>query len=180
MRTLCIAILGAAFSLGAYASWVDQPLVNISALKEVETSTDARFRGDPWEMLGDTRGTYLPGYGAVFTFEMSLVQMTPISPFHMSVTPQEIKSVHDRKVKQLAVLKDTMRDLIAKASASLTGLPASEQVVFEARLLYQPYEDHTGLPWRLAMIGNRQKMLDAIARHATPADIAALIEERKE
>ena len=170
-----------ALSFAARVSGDNPSTVPIAALKQVETITDGRFSSDPWNMLGYTRGTYLPGYGAVFTFEMSLVTVTPISPFHPTVTPEEIKNVHDRKIKQLAILKDTMRDLVVKAAASLTTLPPSEQIVFEAHLLGQSYEDHTGLPWRLTMISaNRQKILGAVASHATPAEMAALIEERKE
>lgn len=154
--------------------------VPLATMKQAEVAVDARFAGDPWEMLGYTRGTYLPGYGVVFTLEMSLVQATPISPFHPSATPQEIKGIHDRKIKQLAVLRETMRDLIVKTATSLSTLSPNEQIVLEAHLLSQAYEDHTGLPWRLSMSANRQAMLDAVARHATQAELAALIEERKE
>ncbi len=154
--------------------------VPVSALNEIEKTTDDRFTANPWDSLGDTRGSYLPGYGAIFTFEMSLVRVTPISPFHLAVTPEEVKSVHDRKVKQLAVLKQTMRELLVRASATLTTIPPTEQICFEAYLFSQSFEDHRGLPSRLTMSANRQKLADAVARHAKPADIAALIEEREE
>jgi len=175
-----LPIAFAVLSLARTVSAGNDPHVSVSDLKAVEIATDKSFAGDPWAMLGYTRGTYLPGYGVVFTFEMSLIQATPISPFHETVTPQEIKSVHDRKIKQLAILKDTMRDLLVQTATSLTALPPSDQIVFEAHLLGQSYEDHSGLPWRLTMTANRQKLLDAIASHATPASLAALIEERKE
>lgn len=154
--------------------------VSVSALKSVEQFTDSQFSGEPWELLGDTRGTYLPGYGVVFTFELSLVYVSPLTPFHLTATPQEIKSIHDRKIKQLAILREGMRSLLVKAASTLTGVAPAESIVIEAHLLGQPFEDHAGLPWRLTMTAQRQKLLDAVAHHATPADIAALIEERKE
>jgi hypothetical protein len=155
-------------------------LVPGSDFKGVEDETNARFAGEPWDLLGDARGSYLPGYGAIFTFEMSLVNVPPLYPFKPTVSPQEIRTIHDRKVKQLAVLKGEMRDLVVKAAASLTTLPPGEQVVFEARLVNRSFEDGRGLPNRLIMTANRQKLLDAIAHHATAADLAALIEERDE
>ncbi len=176
--TLTTALLLVVLARPAVAG--NETHVSASNLKEVEVATDARFTGDPWQMLGYTRGTYLPGYGAVFTFEMSLIQATPISPFHPTVTPLEKKTLHDRKIKQLAVLKDVMRDQIVKTASSLGALPPSENIVFEAHLLSQSYEDISGLPWRLSMTANRQKILDAVARHANAAELSSLIEERKE
>jgi hypothetical protein len=73
-----------------------------------------------------------------------------------------------------------MRDSVVKAASSLQTLPPSESIVFEAHLLNNPYEDYSGLPWRVTMTANRQKIMDAVARHAAPAEISSLIEERKE
>ena len=178
-------LASAEFSVAVLAHPGSTPEVNasrvpVAALNEIEKTTNDRFTSDPWDSLGDTRGSYLPGYGAIFTFEMSLVRVTPISPFHLTTSPEEIKSVHDRKVKQLAVLKDAMRDMLVKAAATLTTLPPSEQICFEAYFFSQSFEDHRGLPQRLSMTANRQKLMDAVARHAKPAEISALVEEREE
>ncbi len=154
--------------------------VSMTALKAVEKFTDSKFSDQPWELLGDTRGTYLPGYGAVFTFEMSLVNVSPLTPFHMTVTEEEKKSIHDRKLRQLVVLRQSMHELIVRTASTLTDLPPAENIVFEAHLLDQPFENHEGLPWRVAMTVQRQKILAATARHARPAELDALIEERKE
>jgi hypothetical protein len=169
------ATAGPAFTL--------EPLVPLSALKAVEVTTNNTFApdaNDPWALLGDARGTYLPGYGAIFTFEMSLVNVTPITPFHLTITPQEVKSIHDRKIKKLVVLKAAMHDLMLKAAASLTSLPPTEQITFEAYLISFSFEDRTGLPRRLTMTVSRQKLLDAAAHHATPDELAALIEEQEQ
>lgn len=174
-----LALVFAAASFAATAG--SEPHVSASALREVEKATNAKFADDPWDLLGDARGSYLPGYGAVFTFELSLIRVTPITPFHQSVSADEIRLVHERKLKQLVVLKATVVDLIARSAAALNGLPPAEQITFEAYLLGQPFENTAGLPRRSVMMtANRQKLLDAAARHATPAEIAALIEVREE
>src|ERR1700722_14310911 len=98
------ALLVAVYATAGGHAYTLEPIVSISALNKIEKATNERFApdaGDPWELLGDARGTYLPGYGGLFTFEMSLVNVQPISPFHMTVTPQEIKSIHERKIKKL-------------------------------------------------------------------------------
>ena len=176
-----LAAAGLAFA--GLALGGNEPAVSVSALKLVEDAVNKQFQpgvDDPWEPLGDARGTYLPGYGAAFTFELSLVNVMPLSPFHAQVTAEEIKAIHARKIKKLVVLKSTMRDLIVRAASSLNTMPANEQITFEAYLDNFSFEDRTGLPRRLTMTASRQKILDAEARHATPEDLAALIEEREE
>jgi len=184
MKLLCLtALLVAGYATAGGPSYTLEPIVSISALQKIEKATNDRFApdaGDPWALLGDARGTYLPGYGGLFTFEMSLVNVQPITPFHMTVTPQEIKTVHERKIKKLVVLKSAMRELMLQSAASLSTLPPTEQITFEAYLIAFSFEDRTGLPRRLTMTASRQKLLDAVANHATPAALASLIEEREE
>jgi hypothetical protein len=180
---LVLPIAFTAISFGGIVSAESEPVVSVSALKAVEAATDKQFQPDatdPWDLLGEARGTYLPGYGAVFTFEMNLVNVTPISPFHMTVTPQEVKSIHERKLRKLVLLKGAMRDLLVKAASSLNTLPPAEQITFEAYIFAFSFEDRTGLPRRLTVTANRQKLLDAVALHATPADLAAIIEVQEE
>lgn len=180
------ALTALVFTCGAIAggpSYTLEPIVSISALQRVEKAANERFApdaGDPYELLGDARGTYVPGYGGFFTFEMNLVNVQPITPFHMTVSPQEVRSIHERKIKKLVALKSAMRDLMLQSAASLSTLPPTEQITFEAFLIHLSYEDRSGLPRRLTMTTSRQKLLDAAAKHATPADLASLIEVREE
>ena len=178
MRAVVNLILLAAFTAITFAG--TKPAVPIAALKTVETAANTRFLpdgNDPWDLLGVTRGTYLPGYGAIFTFEMSLVFVTPVSPFHMTVTPAEVKAAHERKVKKLVVLKGAMRDLLLQAASTLATMPPSEQISLQAVLVNFSFEDNTGLPHRLMMTATRQKLLDAATTHA---DLATVIEEQEE
>ena len=180
---LLLLLAFAASASTAFAIADTEPVVPISALQRVEAATDNRFKPDgpdPWDLLGEARGTYLPGYGAVFTSYLQLVTVTPISPFHLTVTPEEIKTAHDRKIKKLPLLKGAVQDLMVTAATQLNTLPLTEQITFEIYFFSFSYEDRKGLPRRLTMSVNRQKLLDAVNRHATPAAIAALIEEREE
>ncbi len=194
MKSISLLILAAviaSFSSAATLGATTEPVVSISALKTVEAFTNAKFAtetiglgrvtaGDPWDLVGPARGTWLPGYGVIVTFELSLVNITPPGLVNATISKEEIKSDHDRKVAKLVVFKDTMRDLVVKAAGTLTTLPPEQNIIFEAYFFSFSFEDHSHLPRRLTMTANRQKLLDAVARKASPADLAALIEEREE
>ena len=61
------------------------PRVSRDALHAMEISFDKRIQtpsvDDPFELLGNTRGVYLEGYGAVFTAEVNLLHSANVSPF---------------------------------------------------------------------------------------------------
>jgi len=169
----------------AAAAWAQTPkqAIPLTTLKEVEKATNARLLAgpaDPWSVLGDARSTYLPGAGTVVTFELALVNLTPITPFHASISQEEKRSAHDRKVKNLVALKVAMREMIAHAAAALTAMPGNEQITVEAFLFNFNWEDRAGLPDRLTVCANRQKVADAVARHASATEMASLFEERSE
>jgi hypothetical protein len=175
----------ALFLVMTAVSWAQtsKSAVPLKTVQEVEKATDARLLqapADPWNVLGDARGTYLPGAGAVFTFELTLANLTPISPFHPTATAEEKRSGHTRKTKNLIALKAAMRDMIAHAATTLATMPGEEQITFEAFLFNFSYEDRTGLPDRLTVCANRQKVADAVARHASTTEMASLFEERSE
>ena len=135
---------------------------------------------DPYDLMGTARGTYLEGYGALFTVELDLINAGPlnISPFKPTITREEKATTRDRKTKNLVELKETMRNLIANASVTLEGLPASERVSMESILFYYSWEESRGLPHRVFMSAVKQKLLDAKAAHAGQPELAAIIEEQ--
>ncbi|HVW10069.1 MAG TPA: hypothetical protein VHC90_15880 [Bryobacteraceae bacterium] len=169
----------------AVISWAQtpKPAVPLMTIRDIEKATDTRLGtppSDPWNVLGDARGTYLPGYGTVVTFELTLANLTPVSPFHPTVTAQEKRSGHDRKMKNLVALKAAMHEMVAHAATALTAMPGNEQITFEAFLFNFDWEDRTGLPDRLTISANREKIADAVAHHASAKEMASLFEERSE
>ncbi|HKD07618.1 MAG TPA: hypothetical protein VKB79_17075 [Bryobacteraceae bacterium] len=161
-----------------------EPVVSLGSLKTVEASINDRIRSninDPYDLLGPARGTYLEGYGAVFTVEMNLVLVSPLtlSPFKQVVSDKEISDLRERKAKKVDGLKVMMRDLMAGASRSLPGLPPQERIVMEAFLFNYRWENSRGLPRRLVLTTTKQQLIDAGNRHATPAELAALFTEEE-
>jgi hypothetical protein len=129
-------------------------------IKDAEKHLDTRMASlggatDPVDIVGLTRGLYLPGYGAVFTAELSLIPTPAPTPFHVQFTKQEIAQIHKRKLEHLQLLRPAMKGMWQDAAASLASMPDSEQIVLAVRLFYRPWEDTTGLPTQILLKGTR-------------------------
>jgi hypothetical protein len=137
--------------------------------------------GDPYDVLGEARGTYLEGYGALFTIEVDLINAGPITPqpFKPTVSKEEIATTRDRKMKKLAILRESMRTLMMNASGTLEGLAPNEHVAMEAILFFYSWENSRDFPHRIFMSAEKQKLLDARSGHAGQVDLAKVIEEQE-
>lgn len=174
-----VLVLLATLTAGAAAFAALESPVSRASVLAVERSIDDKFRAnpsDPYDFLGTARGTYMNGYGALFTFEIGLTYVPAISPFNLSVSPQQVAAIHERKLKKLPVLENTMRGLVADASTTLEGLPANEHIAIEALLFSYSWENSRGLPHRVFMTVEKQKLRSAIASHA---DLATVIETQE-
>lgn len=143
-----------------------------AALKSAETSIDNRIQQvtsrTPFALLGNTRGAYLAGYGAVFTLEVNLVPVAGLSPFRPAYTPKEIQDLNRQKREKLAVLKAGLRQLLMEEASALPHVPASERVAVVVSLFNYNWEDTAGLPSQIVMQAARQSLLDLQAKRAPP------------
>lgn len=149
-----------------------------ASLKSVERTFDDRLQrltGDPFELLGNTRGVYLDGYGAVFTSEVNLIVSPTINPFRLKLTKEETDAVHERKLKKLSVLKQDMQEMLLSASATLSDMPPSEKIVVAVTLFNYNYEITTGLPGQIVMRGERRKLLDVQAGRSSKSALPGVI-----
>ncbi len=149
-----------------------------ASLRSVEKTFDDRLQrltGDPFELLGNTRGVYLDGYGAVFTSEVNLIVSPTINPFRLKFTKEEMDAVHDRKLKKVSVLKQDMQEMLLAASASLSDLPPSEKIVIAVTLFNYNYELTSGLPGQIVMRGERQKLLEVRTGRASKSALPGVI-----
>jgi hypothetical protein len=157
--------------------------VSRATLMAVENSINEKlsaYTAEPYDVLGTARGTYLEGYGALFTTELDLINAGPlnVSPFKPTISKEEIATTKERKLKKLVVLRETMRGLMMNASGTLEGLPPNEHVAMEAILFNYSWEDSKAIPHRVFMSADRKKLMDAKAGHAGPTELAAIIEEQ--
>lgn len=137
------------------------PAVSRQTFAELERSIDTKIeRLDPAELfdiLGDTRGVYLDGYGAVFTVELSLIK-NPGGPFFRP-NPAATEQTHKKKVAHLPVLRKALQDTVTSLANSLVTLPPGQKIVLSARLMYQSWEDTSGLPGEIFLSADRTSAL---------------------
>ncbi len=147
----------------AIVSAPDQSRLSLDAIRNLERALDTKLtsiRPEAINLMGATRGLYLPGYGLVFTAELDLVQApTAGGLFRREITPTDITSVHARKVAQLPVLEQLLRDMVTSAAQKANPMPDNERIVVAVRLWYQAYEDTTGLPSQIRMSADRKSAI---------------------
>ncbi len=144
------------------ASEPAKPRVARASLAPLESSFDVRItragQNDPFDLLGNTRGVYLAGYGVVFTAELNLV-VIPITPFRPQITKEDAEKIRRRKLAKLGELKDLMRGMMMASAGAINTLPPDEQVVVAVTLFYFSWENTAGLPSQIVMQAPKSALL---------------------
>lgn len=166
--------------VGAVAAFTAKPGVGRESVEAMELSFDKRIQtlnaDVPFELLGNTRGVYLEGYGAVFTSEVNLAQSTTISPFQLTIPKEYLGKLRLRKLERVPMLKKSMQlEMVAMAS-SLDAVPPNERIVLGVTLYYHKWEDSSGLPSQIVMQAERQKLVDVQLGRAS-ADSVIRVQE---
>jgi hypothetical protein len=126
-----------------------------SAFRRVESDFDSNLKladpKSPLNVLGLTRGLYLPGFGVVFTTEVELAMNNFNPMFNQHVGAEAKTSLHENKVRHVELLRQQMGAMVANVAKNLTFLGPTDQVVVAVRLYYASWEDKTGLPDQIVM-----------------------------
>jgi hypothetical protein len=161
MRPTAVILLLCALPFGSMA---DKPKVNLATIKAMEDSVDNHllriWRDDPVEMIGVTRGAYVSGSGVVFVGGLNLAPSAGISPFHKTITPDELKRIHEKKISRLPKLKTAMQEWLLNATDSLDAVPPQEQIALGITLFYWSGENTEGLPAQIVMHGSKRALSD--------------------
>jgi hypothetical protein len=171
MRIAAVALL----LLCALPGVADGPKVNRGMIEAMEHSLDNKLSGlwpqDPAEVLGLSQGTYIQGYGAIFLGEVNLAPAAGITPFHPSVSADEVRRTHDKKLQRMAAIRTAMRGMLLDSARSLDSVPADEQVAVGLSLFYWKWENRDGLPAQIVMHAQRKALLQSAS--AEQASIAS-------
>lgn len=155
-------------------SMADSPKVNRGMIEAMEHSLDRKLAGlwpqDPAEILGLSHGAYIQGYGAVFLGEVNLAPAAGITPFHPSVSADEVRRTHDKKMQRMAAIRTAMRAMLVDSARSLDSVPPDEQVALGLSLFYWKWENRDGLPAQIVMHAPRKALLQSAS--AEQASIA--------
>ena len=172
MRIAAVALLLLCALPGG--SMADGSKVNRAMIEAMEHSLDSKLSGlwpqDPAEVLGLSQGTYIQGYGAVFLGEVNLAPAAGISPFHPTVSADEVRRTHEKKVQRMAAIRTAMRAMLVDSARSLDSVPPDEQVALGLSLFYWKWENRDGLPAQIVMHAPRKALLQSTnAEQATIA-----------
>ncbi|MBI3208510.1 MAG: hypothetical protein HYZ37_06370 [Candidatus Solibacter usitatus] len=156
-----VAVLTAVFAVVALAA----TRVTRSSLAGLEKSFDRRverdvLEGDPFLLLGMTRGVYVEGFGAVYSAEVSLAAPPGISPFYQERTKADWQRVRQKQMQRLPLLREAMKQAILESSSWLEAMPASENVVLAVTLAHHPSEDISGLPAQIVMLAQKLNLME--------------------
>jgi hypothetical protein len=172
MRIAAVALM----FLCAIPGVADGPKVNRGMIEAMQHSLDNKLSGlwpqDPAEVLGLSQGTYIQGYGAIFLGEVNLAPAAGISPFHPTVSADEIRRTHEKKMQRMAAIRTAMRAMLVDSARSLDSLPADEQVAVGLSLFYWKWENRDGLPAQIVMHAPRKALLQV-----TSAEQASIVSE---
>lgn len=176
--SLLLAALLAAPMIG------QKPAPSRGELAAIEKNFDEKFTrfnvSQPLELLGLTRGVYLPGYGAVFTAELSLLQGPAISPFRPKVTKEEAVQIRGAKLKRVPEVRNLMRDLLVASASSLDSVPPEEQIVIGISFIYANWEDASGLPKSILMQARRSQLVEIATSRQPKSALDGLVKMREE
>jgi len=143
----------------------DAPKVNRGMVEAMQQSLDNKLSRlwpqDPAEVLGLTQGTYIQGFGAVFLSEVNLAPAAGISPFHPTVSADEVRRTHEKKVQRMAAIRTAMRGMLVDSARSLDSVPADEQIAVGLSLFYWKWENRDGLPAQIVMHAPRKALLQS-------------------
>jgi len=145
--------------------------VTLASLAAIARGFDRDLRmfavTDPIDVLGNTRGIYLEGFGAVFTTELSPVLTPGLNPFQPNISEQDKAKVRQRKLDRLPAVERLMNSMLQSAAKDLLAVPDDQQIVVAVNFVYLPYEDTSGLPGQMVVKATRRAILSGAQIEAT-------------
>jgi hypothetical protein len=168
-RSLTVAVL---YPVIAFCS------VSRTSVSAMEQMIDRRLTGlapDEPVMVGLTNGVYITSYGTVFMATVNLSPAAGITPFHQTISKDEVVRVHQKKADRLPKLKQLMQDLLVSSAASLDGVPPDEQIALAISLFYFHWEDVHGLPAQIVMHGPKKSLIAVQSGRASRDTLAQII-----
>jgi hypothetical protein len=120
-------------------------MVDYSAIKRdldvfqgvVDTTVRQNLPG-PFPILGSTKGTYLPEYGALFDLEVNLYQIRRLSPFDARPhTEKELADSYNSMMKRLESLKQELVKVLCSHGASLQQVKSSDNLALVVHVFKQ-------------------------------------------
>jgi hypothetical protein len=137
--------------------------VTLASLATLARGFDRNLRmfavTDPIDVLGNTRGIYLDGFGAVFTTELSPILTPGLNPFQPNISEQDKAKIRQRKLDRIPAVEGLMNSMLQSAAKELSAVPEDQQIVVMVDFVYLPYENTSGLPGQMVVKATRHAIL---------------------
>ena len=125
------------------------------------------FGDQPFSILQDAKGSYLPRYGLAFHMEVNLHPLRLISPFDMRpYTPEELQKAKDVKLERIRQLKAKLSQMLLEHGTSLSAMAPEQNIAIVVSLFNLPSESRD-LPTQLSISIDRRMLLDYQSRRLT-------------
>jgi hypothetical protein len=156
-----------------------QPEMDMNALKTQLEAFQAVVNRDisqafaqPFVLLQDTQGTYLPRFGVVFHLEVNLHPLRLLNVFGpRPYTEEELQKTREAKLEKVRELKTRLSTLLLEHGADLAeAMPADQNVAVVVHLFNMPSEKGEGLPTQLVMEISRKALVEAQAQQTPLAE----------
>lgn len=161
MKLLAVFLLGALIFASSLPVRVTR--ASLSAMEgRMDRSVESLSVDDPYTILGNTRGVYLEGYGAVFTAEVDVLASIAPSPFRpIQSGKADLIRIRTKKTEKILSLKHAMMNMLHATAWSLEGVPENEHLALAVTVHYFRYEDSKGMPQQIVMRAEKKALLKA-------------------
>ena len=123
----------------------------MKVFEAVIDGTMAQVFAPPFGVLQKTLGTYLPGFGLVFSLEVNLYPMRIATPFPTPpLSKAQLEKAQKVKVERIATIKKSIPRLLADHASSLRDLASGDHVAVVVHLFRLEAEED-GLPAQLVI-----------------------------
>ena len=130
-----------------------------SQVQQFQATLNRDLETDPFSMLQDAKGIYLPHYGVVFHMELNLAPLRPLSAFDVRpYTEQELQQARQTKLDRIRQMKEHFSDLLHQHAAELDAVPPDQSVAIVVHLFNLPSERTEGLPLQIVIETPRSAM----------------------
>ena len=141
--------------------------VQLRAFQDILNRSIPQSFEQPFTLLQDAKGSYLPNFGAVFHLEVNLHPLRLMWPFDMRPhTAEELQKARELKLQRIRQLKTHLSKLLLEYGVKLSEVPADQNVAIAVHLFNLPSEQ-SDLPTQLVIEASRGALLDAQARQLT-------------
>ncbi|MBI3895498.1 MAG: hypothetical protein HY313_06165 [Acidobacteria bacterium] len=181
---LVATILGGEYALTQGVGTVSQqPAVDLHTLKSqmvsFQSALNRSIQGSfeqPFALLQDAKGTYLPDFGVAFHLEVNLYPMRIITPFDMRpYTSDEMSKARTAKQERIRSLRKSLSALLLEQGEKLSALPPEQNVAVVVHLFNLPSEQSVDLPTQLVLETSLRSLLDSRAQRMTAEDFQSKV-----